>query len=65
MTESRIVNALLEAIDNATEPTRELQAVGKLLVICSRCDHWDRGCECQDYLDWIAQLITPGRVCPF
>ena len=71
MTEYAIVQALMERLGNATEPTREGIEVGRLLVICSKCDRWhytgyrqDYGCDKQDYLDWIEQLITPGRCCP-
>ncbi len=65
MQAEQLVNAFSEALTNATTPTREQQAVGRLLTACQRCDHWQRGCTRQDDRSWVSQLITPGRVCPF
>ena len=60
-----LTTALDAAITNATEPTRELQAVGRLVVRCQACDHWkpETGCQRLDRLTWVDLLITPGQVC--
>ena len=59
-----ITNALIEATDNVT-PSRTPETVGKLLVRCQACSHWDadRGCQRIDRAAWVALLITPGQTC--
>lgn len=65
MSETRTVNALVEALRDPVEPTQSPQTAGSLLRACRQCKHWDRGCTLQDSRSWVSQLITPGRVCPF
>ncbi len=50
MSENRIVNALLEALDNAPGPKREHITVGRLLAQCQQvCPEWFRCCERHDW----------------
>ena len=63
-----IVTALDAAITNASVPTREPSAVGKLLVLCQtnhECGEWDeeQGCQRMSREEWIRLLITPGERC--
>ncbi len=71
VSENRIVNALLESLENAPGPKREPIEVGRLLAQCQRgveqpprpCPDWDRGCKRYDLEAWIGLMITPGRHC--
>jgi len=63
--ETRIVNALIETLDNATGPKREPAAVGKRLAYCQQvCPAWFRRCTRHpDREGWIQLMITPGERC--
>ena len=66
MVDNRLVNNLVEAIDNATGDIREQARIGKLLVNCqTKCRFWSRSTACQkhDGPDWIDLLLRPGRTC--
>jgi len=62
---NHLITALDVAITNGIEPTREPAAVGRLLVRCQACDHWNAelGCQRLERLAWVALLITPGQAC--
>ncbi len=64
MSENRIVNALLESLENAPGEKREPIQVGRLLAHCQqRCPEWVRSCQRHDLEAWITLMITPGRNC--
>ena len=64
VSETQVVNALVEALDNATGPAREPARVGRLLARCQqRCPEWFRECQRYDRESWIRILITPGVHC--
>ena len=64
MSESRLVNALMETLANGPGPQREPIEVGRRLAYCQQvCPEWHRACERYDQAEWIAVLITPGRDC--
>ena len=66
MTANRLVNNMVETLENTPGPKRELIAVGRLLIYCQqRCPEWDgRGCTHYEPDLWIETMITPGRRCP-
>jgi len=65
MSESRIIESLTEGHANAPGEKRELIEVGRRLVRCQRCGHWDhRGCDQFTRQEWVEILIRPGRECP-
>ena len=66
MMDNRLVNDLLEAVDNADSDVREKKEIGRLLARCQlHCGHWSRStcCPHHEWEEWIALLITPGRHC--
>ena len=64
MSESKIVNALVETLDNHPGPAREPSHVGRLLAGCQRCSEWsNRGCTRIEWQAWIRILIEPARGC--
>ncbi len=64
MSENRVVNNLIEALENAPGEKREPIQVGRLLAHCQQvCPEWFRSCQRYGMEEWIRIMITPGRRC--
>lgn len=65
MSDSRIVNALVESLENAPGLKREWACVGRLLVCCQReCSEWHGACARFGHEEWISRLIHQAKHCP-
>ena len=64
MSESRVVNALLESLANAPGPKREPIRVGRRLAYCQQvCPEWFRGCGRYSTAEWVDRLILVRLDC--
>lgn len=64
MSENRVVNGLIEALDNAPGKHRKPIHVGRLLIYCQqKCPEWFRECGRYQTEEWIRIMIDPDRKC--
>ena len=62
--ENKVINALIQTIENTKEEDRRpCKNIGNLLIYCRKCKEWSGGCELYSEQEWIYRLITPEKRC--